>query len=311
MNTLKSNKDKLFNLKENITNSTFYTRHTLNNCKLSENTVSIIMTSSNRSKQTYFTLNTFLRNNHKDIQVILVDDSTSDPIDINVLKNFPFTIEFIAINRTNKNWHNPCVNYNIGFNYVLGSKIIIQNAEVCHVGNVIDYVVENINNNNVYVPFDVPTVNNLESNEIIYRTNTENINIYSMTHLFGVWYQSAYERDRGLHFLIAMTRNVFDRVNGFSYDYTFGSWYDDDDYVLKLQANNVSKASIGYKEAKCGGIHLWHIRSEETWEKGIVKNEDLFKKKKKHYENTGKYIEISDNIVDFEKNLDILNSVQI
>jgi len=55
------------------------------------------MTSSNRSKQTYFTLSNILRSSVKDIHIVLVDDSYRDPIDINILKTFSYYINFIRI----------------------------------------------------------------------------------------------------------------------------------------------------------------------------------------------------------------------
>jgi glycosyltransferase involved in cell wall biosynthesis len=94
------------------------------------------MTACNRSKQTYFTLQTIQNSSHKAIQIILVDDSDSDPIAKEELEKYPFYIDFISIKMQNKKWVNPVVNYNIGFEYIRGSKVVIQNAEVCHVGDV-------------------------------------------------------------------------------------------------------------------------------------------------------------------------------
>ena len=42
-----------------------------------------------------------------DHNVIIVDDSTNDPIKKEVLETYPFYIDFITINRENKKWHNP------------------------------------------------------------------------------------------------------------------------------------------------------------------------------------------------------------
>ena len=98
------------------------------------------MTSSNRSKQVYYTLNTIQNSDYKNIQVIIVDDSDNDPIlEIN-LRKYPFYIDLICIKKENRNWHNPCVNYNIGFEFIKGSKVIIQNSEVCHIGDVLIFI---------------------------------------------------------------------------------------------------------------------------------------------------------------------------
>jgi glycosyltransferase involved in cell wall biosynthesis len=106
------------------------------NIPITAETISIVMTACNRSKQTYFTLQTIQNSSHKAIQIILVDDSDAEPITKEELEKYPFYIDFISIKMQNKKWVNPVVNYNIGFEYIRGSKVVIQNAEVCHVGDV-------------------------------------------------------------------------------------------------------------------------------------------------------------------------------
>ena len=88
----------------------------------------------------------------------------------------------MGINRQNKDWINPVVNYNIGFNFVKGSYVIIQNAEVCHVGDVIQYLIDNAQDNNYYV-FDVKAINNMESNEEIYQIKQLDTSIYQWENL--------------------------------------------------------------------------------------------------------------------------------
>ena len=91
-----------------------FEHHEINARELPDNTISIVMTSSNRSKQTYFTLRSISNSAHKNVHVVLVDDSDVDHVDITKLStNFGFYIDFIRIKRENKNWVNPVVNYNI------------------------------------------------------------------------------------------------------------------------------------------------------------------------------------------------------
>lgn len=303
MELLISKKDDIFKIKENIKTDMYYNHSIINDKECTENTITIVMATSNRSQQTYYTLNTFLRNVHKDIQVIIIDDSTHDKIDINRLKEYPFMIDFIEIKRINKNWVNPCVNYNIGFQFIKGGKVIIQNAEVCHVGYVIDYVHNNINNDKEFVPFDVASVRGLNNNNNIYSHGTENIDVYNLTGIWGDWYQHTEFRDRGFHFLMAMTRNVFDMTGGFSYDHTFGACYDDEDFIFKLIWNNIKKASISYKKSLCGGIHLSH---SSTTPSNYVLNESISVKKQEYYNKTGKYIDITDSPNNFYRNIELL-----
>jgi hypothetical protein len=172
MQKLIQKKDKIKEIKKKVDSmdSSLFDHYVVSNSDISEETISVVMTSSNRSKQTYFTLDSMLKNNFKKIHIILVDDSDVDPIEFEVLKTYPYYIDFIVINKKNKNWVNPCVNYNIGFKFIKGEKVVIQNAEVCHVGHVLDFINKNMKPN-TYNVFDVKAVSSYENNEKIYTKN--------------------------------------------------------------------------------------------------------------------------------------------
>jgi hypothetical protein len=269
------------------------------------------MTSSNRSKQTYYTLDTIERSAYKNIHVILVDDSTVDPIDPVHLDKYSFSIDFIEIIRSNKIWHNPCVNYNIGFKFVRGGKVIIQNAEVCHVGDVISYVVSNIHDNHYHV-FDVAASSSYASNEIIYSLDTSKTTVYINEKLFDVWYQSK-SNNRKYHFLTACTLSTFQKIGGFSYDYSLGSSYDDDDLVLRIISKFITIQPLHHTVINCGGIHLYHTRNDTPtsggWDTGKESNETLLNKKKNYLNKYKIYMEVSENIDTFSDNYNKLASV--
>jgi hypothetical protein len=266
--------------------SSLYDHVAIQNIPITGETISIIMTASNRSKQTYFTLQTIKNSSHKAIQVIIVDDSDVDIITKEELEKYPFYIDFISIKRQNKNWVNPVVNYNIGFKYIQGTKIIIQNAEVCHVGDVLGYMAKKITYNNYYV-CDVRAAKSLGANDIIYTSNISTIDIYKNNSLFGIWYQGR-ERIVNYHFLSGMTVETFNKIKNFSYDYTMGIAYDDDDFLLKIIANQINVVNLFHDEFHFGGIHLWHSR---LFNKKIESNKNIFIKKKEIYKEFGKYID--------------------
>jgi len=280
------------NIKALVKTKTYYDHFELNS--LSAPSISIVMTASNRSKQTYYTLNTVMESSVKDIHVVLVDDSDIDPIELQKLKIYPFNIDFIRIKKGMKNWLNPCVNYNIGFQFVKGKKVIIQNAEVAHVGDVLSYIQQTVDTSQYYV-FDVKASFNYECNERIYENKNHDIFIYDQF-LWLTWYQcaSSPELNKTYHFLAAMDRTIFDKIGVFSYDYALAASYDDDDLVLKIKTLNIPIQSVDYRSSKCGGIHLYHVIAGHSWAKNQPSNEQLFLKKKDYYERTGKYIEISE-----------------
>lgn len=301
MINLREHKDHIFNIKNKVNSldNSLFSHNLIENHPITENTISIVMTASNRSKQTYFNLKTLLASCFKDIQVIIVDDSQDDPINSDILKTYPFYIDLININKENKEWHNPLVNYNIGFKFIKGSKVIIQNAEVCHIGDVLNFIHENVLDNNYYV-FDVKASLNYETNETIYNLPSDNLNnkdIFSKEHLFSIWYQHVNYNNRYLHFLTALTKKTFDLVSEFSYDCTMGVSYDDDDFVLNIRSKNISFINIFNDEYNVGGIHLFHGNAYEKWDYGRPSNYDLLDNKKRVYQERGVYI---DATLDYE-----------
>jgi hypothetical protein len=315
MQTLLENKKKIFKIKKKVDEKdvSLYDHVVIPNIPITEETISIVMTASNRSNQTYFTLKTILNSSFKKIQVIIVDDSDEDPIIKEELEKYPFYIDFIYINKKNKNWVNPVVNYNIGFEYIQGSKVVIQNAEVCHVGDVLGYMGSQMILDNYYI-CDVRASKSLDKNDYIYSQNLNTIDIYKNNDLFGIWYQSN-ERLLNYHFLTGMTTDTFNKIKNFSYDYTFGISYDDDDFILKVISNKIQIKNLFHNEYNFGGIHLWHNSSIKKIRKKSESNKNIFNKKKEYYEKTGQYIDIIDpkiddidpKIYDIEPKIDIID----
>jgi hypothetical protein len=62
-----------------------------------------------------------------------------------------------------------------------------------------------------------------------------------------------------------MTRNTFELVKNFSYDYTFGLDFDDNDFLLKIKSKNINIINLFHDEYNLGGIHLHHTSSYLKW----------------------------------------------
>jgi wyosine [tRNA(Phe)-imidazoG37] synthetase (radical SAM superfamily) len=82
MQTLLQNKNKILEIKRKVENKdkSLYNHIEIKNILITNKTLSIIMTACNRSKQTYFTLQSINNSSFKEIQIIIVDDSDVDPI---------------------------------------------------------------------------------------------------------------------------------------------------------------------------------------------------------------------------------------
>ena len=92
-----------------------------------------------------------------------------------------------------------------------------------------------------------------------------------------------------------MNFKVFKKIGGFSYDYSFGSGYDDDDFVLKINSLNIPIVTLSNEESMCGGIHLFHTLSTDKnqWAEIMNGNDQLFRIKETHYNKTSSYLEIT------------------
>jgi len=297
MDLLLNSKEIIKKIKSKVDNldSSLFEHHIINNYEINENTISIVMTSSNRSKQTYFTLKSMLKSKCKNIHIILVDDSTCDPINLNILNSFPYYIDFISIKRENKNWVNPCVNYNIGFKFIKGNKVVIQNAEVCYVGDPLDFINNSMNDNSYYV-FDVKAVSNYKNNEIIYQNECDlaSIDIYNKD-IYLLWYQHSIHHNRNYHFFVACNIETFKNIDSFSYDYTLGNSFDDDDFLLKIISQKINIINVKSEEYFCGGIHLFHTLFGDSEYKHTIYNKDIFDLKNANFKKNNNYIDFFDN----------------
>ena len=160
MQTLFSNKDSIFEIKKKVDglDNSLFIHYNYPNIPIYDDTISIVMTSSNRSRQVYYTLETIKKCSFKNIHVIIVDDSDIDPIKKEELEKYAYHIDLVYIRTENKNWINPVVNYNIGFKFIKGSRVVIQNAEVCYIGDILGWISQNVSDNNYY-SFDVKAIN--------------------------------------------------------------------------------------------------------------------------------------------------------
>lgn len=285
--------DLIYPLSSNNPNVDIYTRTIIGDDKiLGEKTISIVMTCCNRSEQTYYTLSTIKKSFYKNVQVILVDDSNIDLIDVSKLESFGLYIDYIHIH--SKYWLNPCINYNIGFKYIRGGKIIIQNAEVCHIDDVINFVANNLVDE-IYDVFNVMSLPNIEANKKLYLIDPIYSNYNQLIGLsFGSgipWYQHHQHRNLCYHFLTAITRNTFDKVGGFDIDFAFGIEYDDNQLLMSIKIAGIELKNVVYPVM---GIHQWHARSSVGSGTTNPSNLPLLQFKQDYFNKNNNYISFTD-----------------
>lgn len=266
-----------------------------------QNGVSIVMTTHDRVTQTLFTLDTINKHvNGRNVQVILIDDS-DDAISQDILNAYPFCIDYITLK---KKWVNPCINYAIGFNIIRYDNVIIQNAEVCHIGDIIGYVLDNLHDNN-YLVFDVACTPDITFNKPLYDLEShdyDNVYLHVLENNYN-WYQHHLEINKKYHFLTAIKKQDLLRIGGFDYDYSFGACFDDTDFIYQIEEYyKLNIQLVKHNKNKLMGIHLFHEKSKSNHaytNDHMLINKYLFQLKCKYHKMYGKWLrlyELDDNI---------------
>lgn len=303
-----SNRDKIADIWQKIEDDIeYYIDHSVFNSDnvVDENTVSIVMTTHQRIPQTLFTLDSIQKSEHKNVQVVIVDDSLSCYMEDSHFQKYPFRIDYVKIKTDKRNWSNPCINYNIGFKFIKGTMLIIQNAEVCHVGDVVSYV-KNRCVENSYLVFDVINSKSFQINNKLYKQMAGNDPVNVAKNLryskdYG-WYQHPVHRNGNFHFLTAIHMNDFTKLNfGFDIDFALGRWYDDDELVYRI--TNVLKLTIhnvNFDKEQVMGIHQFHETvmlnvSKKEYQDTINLNKYILRAKKAYHKKTGQWLFIHDS----------------
>lgn len=289
---------------------------TINNINKKKNIeLSVVFTTNNRSKQTYFTLKSWEhigKLNNINIQVVIVEDSLNDKLDISKLKYDNLEITYIYVK--NKTWINPCLNYNIGFEFIEADKVVITNAEVCVFGNIYEEIKNNLNDSN-YLVFDVFEMGKghceINLNKDIWEKcsdfNYKTINNYKKNKdIF--WLQSE-NNNRNFHFLTCISNNNLKKIKGFDLDLSLNIDYDDNLFLEKIKLFLKLKIVNIFYNNNLVGLHQWHTKHSHNY----YINNDVRKFNKLLYDLKIKYIKIKNKnlqLKDFDTIQDLFNEIK-
>jgi len=206
--------------------------------------ISIVTAYYNRKKLFERTLKSIAKQNFdKGFEVIAVDDGSEESERLEDLTvEFPF-LKIIRLEKENKWYNNSCIPFNIGFKAAKGDKIIIQNPECLHFGDILQYTESNLTENN-YLSFacyslDKDSTENLDSLlqtpdkilEIIEKNNHVIMNDGD-----AGWYNHSVHRAEAYHFCTAISRNVLlKKLKGFDERFSLGIAYDDNEFVDRIK----------------------------------------------------------------------------
>lgn len=246
--------------------------------------ISIVMAYHNRYHLLDKTLKSMTLSSHKDFEVIVVNDFSDEEHSLYSLVNKYSTLRIKIVNMEDlgDRWYiNPCVVYNAGFTQVSGDKIIIQNPECMHIGDVISYVDTYLTDNN-YLTFECYASSKAQLDYIdsdwdrFYReVQACKVGLTKERQELAWCNHYTYFR-RALNFTNAITRNNLSKLNGFDEVMAHGIGGDDNEF-----RDRVFKLPIQVQFVKNPWtVHQWHektLTSVDALSK-YKSNEELLRK---------------------------------
>lgn len=195
--------------------------------------VSIVITTFNREPLLRRTFESFVKQEFKDYEVIVVDDGTDEPTQRLVSEPWPFLLKYHRMKRDRTlGYNNPARPNNVGVRMAQGDIIILQNAEVQHNGReVIARLAELCGPTNAVF------------------AQVETLNTYGMG---SGWYCHRQFSPRPFFFCGALRRSWFEKLRGFDEDFQYYG-YDDCDF-----ADRLAKCGVTFDYTTIEVQHQWH-----------------------------------------------------
>jgi glycosyltransferase involved in cell wall biosynthesis len=225
--------------------------------------ISVVCSYHNRKQQfvkTIKTINKHMELIDEDVEVICVNHNSRPEHTIDDLSQ---SFNFLKVINVVTDTKNACVAYNIGFSHANGDKIIIQNAECCHMGNILGSVSQVLSNDN-YLSFgcfaadlDLSNVIINEDDDLDYVRSLSNQITAGPAYGKNGWYNHSVHSPRHLHFTTAITKSNLDKLKGFDERYAYGLDFDDDDLVMRVRRLGLNIVSIDDPFS----VHLFHETS--------------------------------------------------
>ena len=250
--------------------------------------ISIVMAYYNRKKQLKLTLRSIKRSKITPYEIIICDDGSDEDQILNYddVNSYNLNIKIITIDKKNKTWINPCIAYNKAIKETKGDIIVIQNPEVYHLYDCLNYIKLNLKLND-WISFNIYGLPNFKLNNLIDKNENPDY-IYNLiynsenriggTELLkyggGGWLNNK-NHFVAYHYLAAIHRvDLFKKLEGgFCELYKNGICYDDDDFIKHLVYKKFNFKIAPFRIGEPMGIHLYHKKSHE------IKNFDILHKK--------------------------------
>ena len=214
-----------------------------------------------------------------DIELIVVDDASKDSERLeDIQDNYKFPIHIIRQEPEDKTYINPCVPYNLGFAKAQGDRVLIQNPECYHVGDLISVALESTTDDN-YIAFAAYALSKQDT-ENLGKKGTE-VNLLNKVSNGGQddgWYNHSTINPRPLHFASCITKKNLEELGGFDEAYAQGIGYDDDEFLMRIQRKGL-KVQISDNPFVLHQNHYDH----DAFESKHRNNPELFQRNRQLY----------------------------
>lgn len=230
--------------------------------------ISIAMSYYNRLPQLEHTLKTIQSSRVKDVEIVIVDDFSDSKHSLDDLcdryPNLNLQVIKMKDRQSRKTYTNPSVPYNVALAACQGDKIIIQNPECCHMGDVLAYVEQHLDDHR-YLSFHCYACTKDDCRDLYAGRE-----ITMFSHKKAKWYNHETERPVAFHFCSAITRNNLAQLNGFDERFGQGHDYDDAELVWRIKAMGLTIQFVSDPWV----IHQYHPKTYDNPHNPPVTNDN-------------------------------------
>jgi len=209
--------------------------------------VSVVTAYYNRKALFYNTLLQLQHSVIKDFEVIAVDDGSGEENRLEALQSEFDFLKVIRLDPADKWYTNPCIPFNTGFKAARGEIIIIQNPECLHNGDILEYVVNNLREND-YLSFacyslDKATTDRIDKSTIPRLADATGLEILPRKVNFdgdAGWYNHSVINPQGYHFCAALNKTDLVALKGFDERFALGVACDDNEFLFRVKEKGMN-----------------------------------------------------------------------
>lgn len=226
-------------------------------------TLSFVMSYFERPEQLKSTLKVLRRFFQKDDQLVIVDDASCPEKSARaVLKSLELPCELVEIAPERKNWINPGIPYNIGFQLANRDAVVIMNSECIPVNGAIDRLRTQVNDHNYVV---MPCYSTTQKEFVQISDARDRFDDPSLTFQRilsplkkAQWFHHPTHAPTWYHFTSCIALQNLRSLGGFNEEFAQGFCFEDNELLWRIRKRLTVE---GWDENLGYVIHQWHSKS--------------------------------------------------